>query len=131
MIRPPPKSPPSPSPTLSQPDSGTKTAPQGTVGFSFTSQPAGSTASVTPCLLTANADGVSSSCTVMFSANTSSSYNTTELHTRSAIAFHPLLEGSDTITVPAPPPHTPALFFFNDPAPPEIPPLPLPDALPT
>src|SRR2546428_5071656 len=88
MIRPPPKSPPSPSPTLSQPDSGTKTAPQGTVGFSFTSQPAGSTASVTPCLLTANADGVSSSCTVMFSANTLGSYTIKASYTPSAISTH-------------------------------------------
>src|SRR5437867_3842160 len=82
-------------------DSGTKTAPQGTVSFSFTSQPAGSSPSVTPCLLTANADGVSSSCTVMFSANTLGSYTIKASYRPSAASIHAASDGSDTIMVTA------------------------------
>src|SRR3989442_1105932 len=82
-------------------DSGTKTAPQRTVRLSFTSQPAGSTASVTPCLLTANADGVSSSCTVMFSANTLVIYNNTATSNPYAPSLHAALNVCDTIMVTA------------------------------
>src|SRR2546427_4871107 len=44
--------------------------------------------SVTPCLLTANADGVSSSCTVMFSANTLGSYTIKASYTPSSTYIH-------------------------------------------
>src|SRR2546422_7890083 len=80
-------------------DSGTKTAPQGTVGFSFTSQPAGSTASVTPCLVTTNARVNCTRCTIMFSANTLGSYTIKASYTPSATSIHAASNGSDTIMV--------------------------------
>src|SRR5438128_9779334 len=54
--------------TVQDTASGTKSPPVGTVSFTISGGPAGSTSSVTPCALAPTTTS-SSSCTVMFTAN--------------------------------------------------------------
>ncbi len=85
--------------------SGTKSAPAGTVGFSFTSQPAGSTPTITPnpCTLTP-ASGSSSTCTVEFNSTKAGDYTIEASYNPAPLSVHAASSGSDTITVnPGPP----------------------------
>ena len=83
---------------------GTPSAPLGTVNFSFTSQPTGSSPTVAPnpCTLapdTGTPANDDSTCTITFTANTTGSY--TINGTYQPTSAHTTSNGSDTITVTA------------------------------
>ena len=88
--------------TVTDTASGTKSAPAGTVDFSFTSQPAGSTAAMTPnpCTLAPSSTSTST-CTVFFSADTIGSYTILASYNPAPLSVHGASSGSDTITVTA------------------------------
>ncbi len=92
--------------TVTDTDTAPKSPPLGDVAFSFTSQPTGSTPTLTPnpCPLVANTDGQSSSCTVVFSSTKAGDYTIKASYNPSAISIHAASNGSDTITVTAGPP---------------------------
>jgi hypothetical protein len=91
--------------TVTDTDTGTKSAPAGSVDFAFTSQPAGSTPTVTPdpCTLTPNSSS-SSTCTVAFNSTTAGSYTIQATYNPAPASIHAASSGTDTITVtPGPP----------------------------
>src|SRR5438034_10849700 len=69
---------------------------------SFTSQPSGSTATVSPCVLVPST--TSSSCSVDFMADTAGSYTIKASYSGSPL--HTASDGSDTMLVTAGPPTT-------------------------
>src|SRR5205814_1316278 len=84
--------------TVADTAGGTKSAPVGTVGFSISGGPAGSSSSVTPCAL-APSSGSSSSCTVMFSADKPGNYTITASYTPAPGSVHAGSSGTDMVQV--------------------------------
>src|SRR5437867_3074028 len=84
--------------TVADTAGGTKSAPMGTVAFSISGGPAGSSSSVTPCALAPSSAG-SSSCTVSFSANQSGSYTITATYSPGPGSVHSGSSGTDTVAV--------------------------------
>ncbi|TMA71514.1 MAG: Ig-like domain repeat protein [Deltaproteobacteria bacterium] len=84
--------------TVQDTASGTKSAPVGTVSFTISGGPAGSTASVTPCALGPTTTS-SSSCTVMFTANKPGNYTITATYSPAADSIHAGSSGADTVMV--------------------------------
>src|SRR5439155_27158756 len=92
--------------TVRDTDTAPKSPPLGDVDFTFTAQPAGSTPTVTPdpCVLTANLNGTSSSCTVAFNSTKAGDYTIRGTYQPAPASIHAGSFGSDTIEVtPGPP----------------------------
>src|SRR3989442_1295899 len=102
---------------LANTDSGPTPAPQGTLTFSFTSQPATSPASFFLLMIRRPPKSTLFPYTTLFRSNTLGSYTIKASYTPSATSIHAASNGSDTITVTArststtvdcPPPTPPA-----------------------
>jgi hypothetical protein len=88
--------------TVTDVASGTKSSPLGSVGFTTTGGPAGSSSSITPnpCTL-APSSGSASSCMVTFNADRPGSYTVTGSYSPAADSIHAASTGVDTIEVVA------------------------------
>ena len=86
--------------TVRDTDTAPRSTPLGSVDLEVTSQPGGSSATVTDCALTP-AGGESSSCTATFSGNALGSYTLSATYMPAPASVHATSSGTDTIQVTA------------------------------